>query len=221
MASLEKQSGVETVSGGVSGIWGYIRGALGKVFRYVDEKLMGGGGSAGADKMEETGNAADAVADSFSGKYKDWQLEADKSGYKISCLGADGKEQYCTVKNKSDGNPNIVVEPAKALAVPTAATYVDAGGATITPDQKIGRIVCDGGPKIVLSSPAAPQFELKDDGSLKIGEDTWHLVSLLKRDPSMIKNYDAYFSKTKPEKVNVREPDELPLAKPEFFAEAA
>ncbi len=134
-----------------------------------------------------------------------WVIEIDGSNYRIINPGTGGVLQYYSVENGQYGQPLIRPEPDLAVAAPSAVSYVDRDGRSVTPDEKISGFICrDAGGVIVYrvsltnAKNRGIMWGLTDDGKLTVdGHDFW-LYALVRKDRNRIFNYDAYFRAAQP-----------------------
>ncbi len=81
-------------------------------------------------------------------------------------------------------------------------------GAEVWQKNKISGIICqDGGTDVYrfsFSNPKAPKFEVNEEGVIINGEQ-WYLKVLFSKDAQRIGNFDAYYSRQKPDVVRVIE----------------
>lgn len=173
-----------------------------------------------ANTTTETSSETHGKPQTLEHQCKQWTTHLDVNGdgktlssYEIFQKDADGKKKFYEVTPGPYGNPIITAEPDRAFDAPKGVHYIDVKGQKTEPNQKIAGIICEDGPRFSLSSPNAPNFKLDDDGTLHVDDQKWHLVTLFLKDKNRIINYDAYFSKEKPQAVCIRELGDLK----EFF----
>jgi hypothetical protein len=143
--------------------------------------------------------------------YVQWLLNAGEESYTISNLGPNSERRYYQVVMGKYGEPCFVAEPDLAFPCSEVLIYVNAKDETSVPDEKIAGIVCSDGQRFSLTNAKNKGILIvaQDDGSIKINDQTWWVKTLFRKDKNRIINYDAYLSKTKPEKVRIIEMADL------------
>jgi hypothetical protein len=148
-------------------------------------------------------------------KNKQWMVEVDETTgeYKIVNVGPNGEHQFYMVTPGKYGEPIITPEPDLAFAVPSYLVYVNAKGETVVPTEKISGILCKESHRLSLTNAKNKNIGIKvnDDGSIQIGDETWHLATLFSKDKNRVRNYDAYLVREKPMRVKVLELGDIDL----------
>ncbi|MBI2037785.1 MAG: hypothetical protein HYT15_02540 [Candidatus Magasanikbacteria bacterium] len=146
---------------------------------------------------------------------KQWTIKVDETtgDYNVTNLGPNGERQFYMVSPGQYGQPIITAEPDLAFDAPSNLTYVNAKGETVTPSEKIAGIICQDGPRFSLTNAKNKGITVvvSDDGSIQIGNEVWHLVTLFSKDKNRVVNYDAYLVRQQPAQVRVLELGDLNL----------
>lgn len=134
--------------------------------------------------------------------------------------GAKEKNKGEIISEEAKPASENTAEPAapKLLNIPSGLSFVDKQANDVTPNKKIGSIVCKGGSRHELSDADAPACTVNIDGTITVkpedGEEKkYNLDTLLHNGDS----YTAYLSTKKPENVRVIKKKEIDL----FQEEAA
>lgn len=139
-----------------------------------------------------------------------WMVHVNPRTYDVSNPDPDtGTSRYYEMHSGKYDNPVYTIEPSLAFPVPAGVKYVDAAGAEVQPQEKIGGIICqnpDGSAvhRTSLSNPKAPSYSETSEG-LEVDGETWYLHALISKDKNRAFNYDAIYRREKPEAVQVVE----------------
>jgi hypothetical protein len=149
----------------------------------------------------------------FTGVYKQWTLTAGEYSYELVNSAADGTRQFYMVKPGPYGQPIIVAEPDLAFDAPASLSYVNGKGEPVKPVEQIAGIVCQDGPRLSLSNAKNKGISVstREDGSMQVGGEVWHIATLLCKDKNRIIGYDAFLVKTKPPTVRILELGDVSL----------
>lgn len=136
--------------------------------------------------------------------------------YRMVNLDDSGIRQFYEIRPGQYNEPKIRREPDRALALPTQVRYVNADGSACQPDEKIAGIVLRdeagnvvGRYSLTNATRQKIEYELSDDGTLRIDGKVFHLNGLFSPDKNRIENYDAFFSPTKPDVVTMLELEDV------------
>ncbi len=141
-------------------------------------------------------------------QYLQWRAQMGDEKYSIfNPDPSTGQKRFYEIVSGQYGQPIIVAEPDFAFSCPEMLNYVNAKGETTVPAEKIAGIICNDGKRFSLTNAKAKNItvEAQDDGSIKINDEIWWIVTLFQKDKNRIINYDAYLSKDRPEKVKILE----------------
>ncbi len=172
------------------------------------------------DKLKRRSQSEQVVPQEFEAKFNQWRTVIEQDRYELSNPDETGEiRRFYSMANGIYGEPLITAEPDLAFALPPAVSFVNAKGKAIDqPSMKISGIICqskaevgDGEEaqvvvdhRVSLSNKGTRTIEQTEDGLIINGE-RWYLKTLFSKDGNRIKNYDAYYVKTKPESVQFLE----------------
>ncbi|MCC6711324.1 MAG: hypothetical protein IT416_03160, partial [Candidatus Pacebacteria bacterium] len=172
------------------------------------------------DKLKRRSQSEQVVPQEFEAKFNQWRTVIEQDRYELSNPDETGEiRRFYSMANGIYGEPLITAEPDLAFALPPAVSFVNAKGKVIDqPSMKISGIICqskaevgDGEEvsvvvdhRVSLSNKGTRTIEQTEDGLIINGE-RWYLKTLFSKDGNRIKNYDAYYVKTKPESVQFLE----------------
>lgn len=172
------------------------------------------------DKLKKRTQPEQEQSPELVAQFNQWKILIETDKYELSNPNDSGEiRRFYSMANGTYGEPLITAEPDLAFALPPEVSFINAQGKEVEkPPMRISGIICQTKVKkedsdeeeivtahrFSLSGKGDRQIEPTEDGLLINGE-RWYLKTLFSKDGNRIKNYDAYYVKEKPAKVQLFE----------------